>query len=264
MILIELVGYSSDLSSTKKQDIFITVINNSTADVILFPGSSLDSMDDLKYALPRITNRRSIVIFEVGELKVIQKEKGERKKPSSYSGSVYILDLSTFRNVLPQPFQQIYSTSAELSANRGLMTSFFKQYKDGLRSFVCKGKRFTVLMCGETAMLKCDKVQKHLQKAHFRFESDDAFLSQFTKMEAETDVFLNPIHTIQGEQGVMGKKREQLSAEGKYYFSTAALSGGKNLKAKSLQYACIDSRELMPVANPSVQDNYISRVFEIN
>ena len=53
-----------------------------------------------------------------------------------------------------------------------------------------------------------------------------------------TDIFLNPIHTLQGEQGIMKQRRITLSNDKRYYLSTCALDEGMSGKfeSKRLQY----------------------------
>ena len=68
------------------------------------------------------------------------------------------------------------------------------------RQFECCGKRFTVLLCGETALLASTKAEGY--KASFRFKSNQKLNKRYEQLLASTDVFLNPIHDLQGEQGL--------------------------------------------------------------
>ena len=44
---IQLIGYDSDLSPKRKRTVFSKAVNESKADLIVFPGKSLRNMDDL-------------------------------------------------------------------------------------------------------------------------------------------------------------------------------------------------------------------------
>ena len=84
-------------------------------------------------------------------------------------------------------------------------------------------------------------------------------------MLASTDIFLNPVHTPQGEQGVMAQRRATLSAEGRYYFLTGSLPDEKSgrLNNKSLQYAWHNGQELAVKPDIHKDDGYVSRIIEI-
>jgi hypothetical protein len=62
--------------------------------------------------------------------------------------------------------------------------------------------------------------------------------NRFAKILKNTDIILNPIYIPMRSQGKIQKRREFLSANMKYYFSSCnTKKGSTNLNLKSLQYA---------------------------
>lgn len=267
---IELIGYSScdDSKEEKsfKASIMREVLTTSTSDIVLFPGSSILSMDDFMSIINDITVtiKVRIVIFEaVVSLNTTKKEKKTKSEAPKFSGEGYCYDI-VHRHFILNAFKQKYATGADLDKYPCLFDAMYDEWNNGLRSFKYGGKTFTVLMCGETAMLKCNMVAGNIGSARFRF-SDQQKLAEYQEIMKETDIFLNPIHTIQGNQGKIKRRRDVLSSDDRIYFSTASVKDGKvSAKFASLQYAVCNGLDLQPIPGGIKQTGkYISRVFEI-
>lgn len=266
---IELIGYSScdDSKEEKsfKASIMREVLTTSTSDIVVFPGSSILSMDDFMSIINdiTITIKVRLVIFEVSSIKDTKKGKDSKSKDRDSFGEGYCYDIVHRRFIL-DAFKQRYAMGSDLDRDPELFNKLYDEWNNGLRSFKYGGKTFTVLMCGETAMLKCNMVNRKMGPAQFRFNGIQA-LAKFQKIIDGTDVFLNPIHTIQGNQGKIKRRREVLSSSDRVYFSTASVESGKvSAKSVSLQYAVCNGLDLQPTPGGIKQTGkYISRVFEI-
>lgn len=266
---IELVSYSSwdpdGLEKRFKASIMRDVLANSSSDIVMFPGSSILSLNDFMHIVndPTITIKVKLVIFEVSSLKKTKKGKGNKSKDKDSFGLSYCYDIVHGRFIL-DAFRQRYATGSNLDRCPCLFDAMYDEWKNGLRRFCYRGRRFTILMCGETAMLKCDRVDGKIGPAKFRIPDPQA-LADYQEMMNETDVFLNPIHTIQGNQGKIKRRRDVFSSNDKVYFSTASLEDGKvSAKHASLQYAVCNGIDLPPIPGGIKNvGKYISRVFEI-
>lgn len=248
---IQLIGFDAILNPINKVEIFKEVVNNSDADLILFPGHTLRDDDDIDYLWPEIENEKSTVVFEV--------------RDSLPTGCLHLHNaLFLWRDYGFEDMytSQIFATADEIKGQEVLMARLFDELPR--RQFECCGKRITVLHCGETALLASAKSEGY--KATFRFKDNPDLNKRYDAMLASTDIFLNPIHTIQGEQGVMAQRRATLSAHGRYYFSTCALPTEMNrkLKSKSLQYAWHNGQELTIKPDIHEDDGYVSRIIEID
>lgn len=274
VMTVELIGYAAKLSAQCKKRIFIDAINNSTADLILFPGSSLSSLQDFWSATTSITNKHSVVVFEVSDIdKVIEAKSSKRKDntPCKGTNEGYFADFSQGQVCLSKPSHQCFSTGFELARCKNVVMPLFWNEISTVRQFQIKGKRVTLLMCGETAIVASPKGNPGTPG--FRFPNNNTWTQNFIAMLKGTDIFVNMIHTRQGRQGIMHQRRAVLSnGAGHYYFSTASLENlnplgnpGSNLMSKSLQYAYEDSKDITSQARKTsiTKGSYISRVFVI-
>lgn len=247
---IQLIGYDSDLSPKRKRTVFSKAVNESKADLIVFPGKSLRNMDDLNMLESEITNDKSLVVFELKDAKL---DNGRH-----FHNALFLYRKGKFECLFTSQF---FANADDINGNESLMAELFEEIPR--RQFVHRGKRFTVLQCGETALLACPKSEGY--KARFRFKDNRELNKRYEALLASTDVFLNPIHDLQGEQGVMAKRRAALSADGRYYLSTSALNDKMTGKfnSKRIQYICHNGDEL--AIKPDIHENegFISRIVEI-
>lgn len=247
---IQLIGFDFGLKLNQKRKLFIEIVNGSDADLILFPGHTLRDLADLYNMEPDLTNEKSVVVLEL-----------EDHYPTCCLHLHNALVL--VREGLAEDLytSQIFTSAEEINREDVLMAKLLDEMPR--RQFECCGKRITVLLCGETALLESTEAENY--RATFRFKDNAELNRRYEEMLASTDIFLNPIHTPQGRQWVMAQRRATLSADGRYYFLTGSLpqkSAGK-LKSKSLQYIWHDGKEL--TIKPVIYEKgmYVSRIIEI-
>lgn len=247
---IQLIGYDYNINRNYKMDLFTEIVNSSDADLILFPGHTLRNEDDTDYIESDLTNNHSIAVLEL-----------EEGRPSSCMftrNELFLLKEGLFEDTYSS---QILATAEDVkNGGEALMGKLLDEIQR--RQFICCGKRITVLQCGETALLASAKSEGY--KASFRYKDNEALNRKFEDILASTDIFLNPIHDLQGEQGIMAQRRALLSAEGRFYFSSCALNydmSGK-FSSKRLQYAMYNGEDVIDKAETHQDDCFISRVFD--
>lgn len=238
---IQLISFSGELNPNYQMALIVNIINNSNADLILFPGNALRDADDRYYVEDHLTNENVTAIIE------IQKD-GIMGSPNELficrEGELY--DMYT---------SQVFSKAEHVNGNAVLMEKLLDEMTR--RQFECCGKRFTVLQCGESAIVSGKG------GGEFRFKENQTMNQRFERLMKDTDVFLNPIHTFQGRQNQISKRRSVLSSKGRYYLSAACTeSWEQDLDLKSLQYICHDGKEL--TIKPEIhEEGYVSRTIEI-
>ena len=247
---IQLIGFDYGLNPNYKLDLVKETVNSSDADLILFPGHTLRDYDDLVYLEGNISNDKSTVVVEMID-----------SFPTTclhLHNALFLIREGLFEDMYTS---QIFATAKDINRNHVLMSKLLDEIPR--RQFECCGKHITVLHCGETALLASDKAEGY--KASFRFKDESELNERYEKMLASTDIFLNPIHDLQGEQGVMAQRRATLSSGGRYYFSTCELNEGMwgKLSSKRIQYAWYDGQELTIKPDIHEDDCYVSRVIEI-
>ena len=62
---IQLVGFDFAINANHKIDIFKEIVNNSDADLILFPGHTLRDEEDVHYLCMHLENTKPTVVFEL-------------------------------------------------------------------------------------------------------------------------------------------------------------------------------------------------------
>lgn len=239
---IQLISFSGELNPNYQNALIVDIINNSKADLILFPGHALRDADDRYYVGDCLTNEKVTAIIE------IQKD-GIMKSPNE----LFIYREGEFEDMYTS---QVFSTADHVNGNAVLMNKLLDEMPR--RQFKCCGKRFAVLLCGESAIVSGKG------EGEFRFKENPAMNKRFEKLMNETDVFLNPIHSIQGHQNQISKRRSVLSSNGRYYLSAACTENREqSLDLKSLQYICHDGKELTLKPEIYEDEGYVSRTLEI-
>lgn len=246
---IQLIGFDV-LSPSQKRNLFKKIVNESSADLILFPGNTFRNEADAMNE--GIDNKHSVIITELGSA-----------SPTSCMGTTN--ELYIFKNGRPiDMFScQIFATADDINQGGKTLMNKLLDELESRRRFTCCDKSIVILQCGETALLACSKATGY--KAEFRFKDDPEMNKRYEKLLSTTDIFLNPIHTVQGEQGIMNQRRITLSENGRYYLSTAALSDemeGK-LDSKRLQYIFHNGRKLTTTPYYGHNKGYVSRIISI-
>lgn len=127
---------------------------------------------------------------------------------------------------------QLFSRSFQLIGKPYLVEALLTELETR-RFFEVGSKKFRLLQCGETAILRnlkdCDYA------ASFRFPEYPKLLKRFNKIVADTDVFLNSIHSpMKGRFHIHEKRRAFLSANKRSCFSTSNF-----VEPKESDYVCI-------------------------
>lgn len=244
------VGYDYYLSPERRMDIMVEVINeNADADLILFPGHSLEQEEDAIWVSKNVNNKHSKVILELHNFE---------NSVCHIKNALFAIENGKLKNLYSG---QLFSTNEDIKGKDVLMNKFFDELPR--KSFDLCGKRCVILQCGENSMLESKKADGY--KARFRFEDNLDLNRRFMEMLDSTDIFLNPVHSIQGEQGVQHQRRVLLSGSKRHYFSTCALDykTSGNLGHKSLQYSYFNGEEIDADYVNDEAGDYVVNVFEI-
>jgi len=243
---IQITSYISGLSNKDKFELTKEIINNSTADLLLFSGHTIGFVNEIESLKTSITNKETEVIFE---LKDINTEK--------IKNCLYHIKNGEIQNLYTN---QLFAESVEIENNYQLADRLLYEFENK-RKFNINKLSFLVIQCGEMNILK--NIQSEENRVEFRLAEDEILNERFLKILKETDVFLNPIHSPMGNQGKIQKRREFLSQNEKYYFSTSnTKDDSKNLDLKSLQYAFYNGNELIEESK-ILTEKSISRIYKI-
>ena len=221
----------------------IQIINeNDNLDLIIFAGWTLFDLKDLKKLNSYISNRKSLVFFEVWKDTFL----GEKVHKCYYIQDGKIHDDGII---------QIFSSSKEVNKYPIKLHEYFKEQFQEKRKFEFRDKILRWIVCGEINFLI--NIQNQNNKVLFRLSNDKYLKSKFDKISAETDIYINPSHTQMGNQGKMQKRREFLSQDNKIYCSVANLDLKKHRESKkdnalvslnsfkSLQYCFYNSKNIV-------------------
>ncbi len=243
---IQITSYISGLSDKDKFELTKEIVNNSTADLLLFSGHTIGFVNEIEKLKTSITNKETEVIFE---LKDINTEK--------IKNCLYHIKNGEIQNLYTN---QLFAESVEIENNYQLADRLLYEFENK-RKFNINKLSFLVIQCGEMNILK--NIQSEENRVEFRLAEDKILNERFLKILMETDVFLNPIHSPMGNQGKIQKRREFLSQNEKYYFSTSnTKDDSKNLDLKSLQYAFYNGNELIEESK-ILTEKSISRIYKI-
>lgn len=243
---IQITSYIYQHPDKVRLEITKEVINNSTADLLLFSGHTIGFVNEIEKLQSSIKNYQTEVIFE---LESINSKKIKNCLYHIKKGKVQ----SMYTN-------QIFTESIEIENNYELAGRLLNEFETK-RKLIINGLSVLIIQCGEINILK--NIQSEENRVVFRLLEDKILNEKFTKIINDTDIFLNPIHTPMGNQGKIQKRREFLSKNKKYYFSTSnTKENSKNLELKSLQYAFCNENELIEVEK-IITNESISRIYKI-
>jgi len=222
---------SKDRSTAENHpDYFLKIVNKyDRLDIIVFSGWTI-LKEDLERIKNEITNKNSLILFEAWN----DIYEGEERHKGYYfrEGNFYNNDIV-----------QIFATSNEISSDRGKMGKYLEHTKEK-RIIAYKKKNICWIICGEINVLK--NIQSENNRVLFRFENDNFLKDAFDGIYKKTDIFINPTHTIMGNQGKLKKRREYLSRSNKIFcsVSNADIANGEKLDYKSIQYLYRNGEEI--------------------
>lgn len=243
---IQLTSYVYGLSDKVRLEVTKEVINNSTADLLLFSGHTIGFVNEIEKLKSSIKNFQTEVIFEL-----------ENINSNKINNCLYHIKNGLVKSLYTN---QIFTESNEIENNPELADRLLNEFETK-RKLNINGFSVLIIQCGEINILK--NIQSEENKVVFRLSQDNQLNEKFARIINGTDIFLNPIHSPMGNQGKMQKRREFLSKNKKFYFSFSnTKENTDNLELKSLQYAFYNKKELIEVEK-IITDEYISRIYNI-
>lgn len=242
---IQLTSYLSETPDKERLNLTADIINQSTADLILFAGHAIVSAKDIDRLNSLISNKYVEAIIELQDL-----------NSDFISNCLYHIKNGTIRNLYTN---QLFSTSAHINNNNQLAERFIYELETK-RMLKIKGKVCLVIQCGELNILK--NQQMYDNKVIFRID-DLQLLNRFNNLIAKTNIILNPIHSPMGNQGKMHRRREYLSENNRHYFSTSNTNEDSiDLTRKGLQYAYNNGGKIIDT-EILYYKNSVSRFYDI-
>jgi hypothetical protein len=235
-----IAGHPSDTRLPKNREkIFIETINNSQADLIVFPGWTL-KVNDIKKTVSKLTNKSTTIIFE-------------NFSPHKYqSGNeMHVIENGT---LLETDMRQVFTEASEVNNNTSLVSEYVKDLSNK-RSLDLKKNKCLILSCGENNILK--NKQSDGNKVVFRL-NNKSIENEFKTILENTNFVINPIHTPMGNQGKISKRREYFSKNNRVYISTNNVlkkpsRSPKELLTRKLIYVYKNSLEI-PYTNQQVNE----------
>lgn len=122
------------------------------------------------------------------------------------------------QKLLAKRTPQVFKTSKEINKKPELMNEYLVELEKS-RLLRVGDKWITWLICGEVNILR--NVQSDGNRAEFRFTADRLLSKRFRSIVNETDIFVNPTHTIMGNQRKLAMRRAYLSAHGRTFCSAS-------------------------------------------
>lgn len=247
---IQLVSFRENANSKVKFDLTLKLFNESDAELILFPGHTIDKASELEKLATKLNNKKTTAFLELTEL-------GNR----GIKNWAFKIENNKLINCYTH---QLFASSDEVKDNPYLVETLYNEIKNN-RIHKVKSKKICLLLCGELNMLT--NLQTERNKVMYRTDSA-ALAKGFKTMFKNVDVVLNPMHSPMGNQGKMHKRRIFLSTRDRAYFSTANLDKkGKSYEesfrtTKALQYGYYNGKPIEPMNEIATAD-YIMREFEI-
>ena len=247
---IQLVSLHKLLTADARLKLVSEIINESSADLIMFAGHTLLYKEDISRLRKFLNNKVSVVLFET-------------KDGGFDNGGNHLYRLEGGK-IVDMKSRQIFKDSDQIDTDKGKALKLLDELEqDTKRHFNVKDKRCIVLQCGELNILK--NYQKEGNRVAFRYDNDPDLEKRFFDIIEHVDIILNPMHTPMGNQPKMGPRRILLSSNGRAYFSTSNALNAKTLtlKHKSLQYALKDGLDLREAEDAICENSYIIRSYEL-
>ncbi len=243
---IQLTSFFHGLSKKVRLELTARIINNSKADILLFSGHTIDFVNEIEELKSIIENNKTEVVFEL-----------ENINSTKIDNCLYHIKKGKVNNLYTN---QIFTQSGEIENNYELGDRLLNELETK-RKLKVKGLSFLIIQCGEINILK--NIQSDGNRVEFRLLDDMNLFNRFKQILKNTNVILNPIHTPMGNQGKMQKRREFLSKNSKYYFSTSnTKKDSTNLNLKSLQYAFFNGKEIAE-KEKYLTEHSVSRIYDI-
>lgn len=167
--------------------------------------------------------------------------------------------------VLVSRTPQVFASSSDVNRNPKLLADLLDLLETE-RCLHVAGRCVTWLICGEINVLA--NVQSEGNRAEFRFAEEANLADRWHAILNRTDIFVDPTHTVMGNQGKLHKRRELLSAGGRIFCSVSnvdttgrdAGDAKRRLGQKPVQYLYLTgmSQALDTVMH---EDGYVLRTY---
>lgn len=246
---VELISLRNGITRRKRLDVISDVINKSKSDMVLFCGHSVFDWTDCIELSEKMANKDSVVLFEA---KMVDESAFIMRK-----NCLFRIEHGRLVNMFTNQF---FASSKEIEGNELLCEHFINELENK-RCFRVNSKKCLALQCGEINIIK--NIQKENNRPVFRLQNRTDLEKRFFDLLNNTDLILNPIHTPMGNQGKMEKRRELLSSNKRYYFSTSNSDEKHLIDSSSLQYSFYDGIRLNSTIQEINKDTQI-RVFDID
>lgn len=227
---VELVSLRRGITWKKRLDTVIDIINHSKSDIVLFCGHTIVDENDCVELATKVVNKDSLILFEVKQV--------EESSFIRLKNCLFRIEHGQLMNMFTNQF---FASSQEIEGNEPLCERFINELETK-RIFNIKKKKCLALQCGEINIIK--NIQKESNRPVFRIQNRKDLEKRFFDLLDNCDIILNPIHTPMGNQGKMGKRRELLSSDKRYYFSTSNSDEKHPMASSSLQYSFYDGSRL--------------------
>ncbi|MEM0136774.1 MAG: hypothetical protein QXU18_16355 [Thermoplasmatales archaeon] len=186
-------------------------------------------MKHLKTVPPQIINTNSLVFLEAS----VELSDGKTQQKG------FVIERG---KLVDKGIGQKFGTSSDINGHKALMDSYLTELETK-RTLKFGNRNITWLICGENNVLK--NIQSKGNEVKFRMEDDQFLKERFDKIYQKTNIFINPTHTIMGNQGKLKMRREFLSHERVYVSTSNANSAKKQrLDYRSIQYVYQNSKQL--------------------
>lgn len=231
--MVSFPSYKDRKHLVEKTGQVIDISNDSVSDILIFPGYTLFSENELILFRKNCTNTHSLIFLEVCD----GNTNHQNRKFLLYQNGKIIKD-----NLIQQ-----FVKSSEVEKNPNLIDEYVDILeKDRIHHF--KGSNILLVICGEINFLK--NIQNENNRVVIR-TNNASVRKRYKELVSNTCVFINPQHTPLGNQGKLKKRREYLSKKGRIYCSTTNLKTGiltqnypKSFKGTSLQYLVKDGKPI--------------------
>jgi len=245
----ETVSLRNNLGKKKRLEVVSDIINRSSSDIILFGGHTVLDMADCNELVDGIENKETSVVFEV--------KKMEESSFVKLKNCLCRIENACLKNMFTN---QLFSTSKEIESNIPLCERFVNELETK-RIIEIKKKRCLVVQCGEINVVK--NIQKEGNRPVFRLSNTRDLEKRFFDLLDSVDIIMNPIHTPMGNQGKMERRRELLSSNCRYYFSTSNTDERHSIDSSSLQYSFYNGNRFVETIREVSKDVQI-RIFDID
>lgn len=232
----------------KRVNAIIKILNETSADFVMFSDSVLRNTDYLDTIRALVKNKSVTALMEFKE------------KAGLIGNRMYLLQNGEITDL----GYQLFSIPEDAAlCGEALVESCENKYDSFHRQFTVGNKRFLVIQCGENNILKGSK-----GVAEFRLKDCPELEQRFETVLNDVDVVLNPVHTRWGRFGNFLTRIRKFSENNRYCFSCAQMEGNQLDTARmtpnhnTTHVAMLNSELIAPFYTNS-DEEYLVQTFEL-